>query len=183
MEQLRRDDPERGGVGPQEGDRGQAQAGGTGLGTRCGSCRGRGLGLGPQPPGVAGETRLGLEVPTGPGGVPGPLKGLVTPLLAWERPQLPFKAWFAGSGHLCSLLWAWASPLRSWEYQWALPSGSRVQPVRPALTGCHSPSACWLWELKTSPWWLLCIGHLSSRGIWKVPVQHLCCAVAGKCVF
>lgn len=47
----RQDDPHRGGVGPQEGDRGQAQAGETELGTCCGPCRG--LGPRPQPQRVA----------------------------------------------------------------------------------------------------------------------------------
>lgn len=56
--------------------------------------------------------RLGLEVLTGPGGVLRllmALVALVTPVRAWEHPQVPFQAWFAGSGHLCSPLWAWTS--------------------------------------------------------------------------
>lgn len=141
-ERLRRDDPERGGVGPQEGDRGQAQAGEVGLGKRCGRCRGRGLGLGPQPLGVAGETRLGLEVLRGPGGVPGPLKALVTPFWLGSTPRSPSRPGLME--YLCSPLWAWTSPPRSREDLWALPSGSPVQPVRSALTGCSSPSTCGL---------------------------------------
>lgn len=72
---LRHHDPERGGFGPQEGDRGQTQAGGAGPG---GLRRGLGEGPGPQPPRVAVEMGPGPPpppphpLPSGPGGAPCP---------------------------------------------------------------------------------------------------------------
>lgn len=67
---------------------------GVGGGLAAGPAGALGLGMRPQPQRVAWKRGLGagLEVPTGPGSVPGLPKGLFTSLRAWQHPQASFRA-------------------------------------------------------------------------------------------
>lgn len=83
------DDPHRGDVGPQEGNRRQAQAGGAGPGARRGPCQCLDVGLGLQPQRVASETGLAAALR-----LPG----------VCERPQVPsgLRVLLRAKGCLCA---------------------------------------------------------------------------------